>query len=387
MKGYDELVALDFRPIELYDYFKSYGKEMRPQMQNLRKTCLDVLYHTTSIKKAKYALLLLMNVPKDEEIRDLVMLYESDQEFSFYTIRVIASWDDGNFELFKLLKAGVYANDWALKLFEPETEEMKNWLLMKCVLSDYTAIDVFKKSGAYDLLVNNKTMSDEVYHRLSEFIYVPTNIGPTIGISYDEDYPTLLKTYLEISLEHQKTLDDYFAVGNLLSYVKEFSLEDHLSDCIALANTYIHSKGCRELLDHVLSHEGYGYGFAKYFDIPSVDKLAEYIFNKSDPHLDHLMMLSFNFHEAVAKMVPYMRKYYEETGDLDVVFHAQMGLEKHPGAGKNLVELCLKSDDESIVEMGQKILKEWQKKKTNVPPTPMFMGPCDAMISYFVEDE
>lgn len=369
LSGFDYLAIADLQPVDMYKYLTLCKKEIRFQKNNIKNACLDILYQTMDIDYAQYALVLLTLVPQDEESYHLVLLYLIGKPFRYYALRVIISWKDGNQELLNLLKEYECSDD-ILRLLKVDNDEIKNWLLLKCPINEHSIYTLFEKSGAYDLLASHKPMSDEVYHRISHFIYVLTEKRSFTTISHYEDAYNLLKSYLEASKDHQKTMKDYYAIGHLLTYIL-ISYENEMSDCEALAKVFVTSKECRSLLKQDLSQKGMGIDFAIECGLPYVGRYAKYVFKhfKEDPYI--IQELETGYHHlyfmpdrVVVALLPYLQKYYKQTGDLSPLYYVRHNLYKHPGVGEDLIQLCLKSDNENLVETAHKILGAWKNCKS-----------------------
>jgi hypothetical protein len=159
--GFDALTESGRSPVSLARFMKAHKKNISDlvKQEDVRKICLQVLHETYAIDEAKYALLLLPFVPEDEELKEVVLTYDQDEEFTYYTTQVIASWPDGNdllMDLIEKTKGGYnvfYAIGWRVHAFHPITEKMKQWLLLECPIYRETVCDVFEKAGVEDTLL------------------------------------------------------------------------------------------------------------------------------------------------------------------------------------------------------------------------------------------
>ena len=376
LEGFDDLNKFKDCPYFYYDTLVSYAQNLDLNLDVLRKSCLDVLYHTKSFNQAKYALILLTLVPKDEEIRDVVMLYEGDEEFSYYTTQVIASWSDGNQEFYQMMEAGeifkgYYTIDYTLKVFEPVTKEMKTYLLLECPIYEYTVMEIFEKSGAFDLLVNKEELNDDVYHRMSTFIYMLTRKdSPLVGLGYYDEYLEILDAYIEASYTHNKIMKDYYGIGNALKYIENRRLERFIPHAAEFAHEMVYSEECQDLMNECLVMAGgfQAFEFAQIFHFEYIDTLADYIFKDLDERFYIILKLTWPQYrepddENLLRLIPYMRSYEEKTGDYTVILLLKRILNEHPGAGEDLLKKCLNSDDEDKRKEAQDILEAWE----NVP--------------------
>ena len=93
----------------------------------------------------------------EETDRNIIRRLALCDEFSLYAVWNMRHWDDGNRYIFELAKK---VHGWgrihAVEYLEPETEEIRHWLLTEGTVNDiendYSALTCWQKSGAEQVL-------------------------------------------------------------------------------------------------------------------------------------------------------------------------------------------------------------------------------------------
>ena len=193
-------------------------------------------YATTLVKLSsnrecvKYGLtvLELFDTDRNESIKNDIRTIGLSDEFTLFSIYVMQHWKDGNDEIFRLAKK---VHGWgrihAIELLEPETEEIRKWLLTDAVhnnvMPPYSALTCWRKSNAEQVLKSHPTY--EEFAGIRDIIAGLFDEGPVTGISALENEEEIVKTFLDVAQTMQLELKDYELIHTILAYCKETNAE------------------------------------------------------------------------------------------------------------------------------------------------------------------
>ncbi len=167
----------------------------------------------------KYALEILeMIAVEDAWIKDLIFTLGLSDEFTVFSVWCMRNWEDGNACIFELARR---VHGWgrihALRDLQPETEEIRRWILEEGldnrVMPDYSAAEVFDKSGAAQML--ERELSYDDFCALSRLMESLLSEGPVEGISAYDNAPEILSRYMDAAAELAEGTDDYRTVLNI----------------------------------------------------------------------------------------------------------------------------------------------------------------------------
>ena len=109
-------------------------------------------FRSSEVDKVKLGLSILAAFDIDSQrTRDAVLALGKYDEFTYFCIPAITTWENGNDDLFALAKS---VRGWgrvhAVSALEPKTEEIRRWLLVdgvdNLVLPEYSAVACYRKS-------------------------------------------------------------------------------------------------------------------------------------------------------------------------------------------------------------------------------------------------
>ena len=132
-------------------------------------------------------------------------------EFTLYCTWAVSSLENANELIFEMAKR---ADGWgriiAVNKLEPETDEIKEWLLYEgarnSIFPGYSSITVFAKAGVFDLL--EQGLNDDNFSAVGFIIAFLIIEGPTIGIkAFGEDEPKIMDMF--ITAAENRELSDY----------------------------------------------------------------------------------------------------------------------------------------------------------------------------------
>ncbi len=213
-------------------------------IHNLGVECL----HKDDVAIVKFGLMLIeiFNEP-DEELKDIIRTLGLSNEFSLFAIFNMLTWTDGNNEVFELAKK---VRGWgrihAVERLEPETEEIKEWLLAEGinndVVPDYSALDVYQKAGIASLLKTDIT--DTQLDQIASVLKSMFSEGPVKGISSlsEEESRDLLGDFAAQSGNHELT-------ANICDVIKTISEDERFKDIACMderVKKYLEESGAVE---------------------------------------------------------------------------------------------------------------------------------------------
>ncbi len=134
-----------------------------------------------------------------EEMKEIVRTLGLCEEFTIFSIFHMQGWDNSNQELFALAqKVHGWGRIHIIKRLEPETEEIKKWLLkegiVNTILFDYSALEVYNKAEVRTLL--KMELTEEEINSIAVIISSLISEEPVAGISSIEDGNQMLLDFL-----------------------------------------------------------------------------------------------------------------------------------------------------------------------------------------------
>ena len=179
------------------------------------------------VVKLGLVILELFSRHDEDTIKNIIKLGSCD-EFTFFAILALSQENNYNNFIFELAKK---SHGWgrihAINNIEPQTEEIKKWLLMKgirnSVYNGYNAIACFEKSGAEELL--KKGPSEMELMSIAMIIMYLAADGPSIGIH---------------AFENEKEILDLF-----INNVQRFEINEILSNTLEVIGHYYNNDEIR----------------------------------------------------------------------------------------------------------------------------------------------
>ena len=152
----------------------------------------------------------LVDTSKDADLMRTIRTLGLSDEFTIFSVFIMRHWPDGQMEILDLAKR---VHGWGrihcVRFIEPENDEITHWLLMNgidnCVMSEYSALEVFDKINVEDML-DRTDLTDEEVKAVLKIIDAMLVEGPVQGLSAVESPPDLLTKVLKFA--EDKTLDE-----------------------------------------------------------------------------------------------------------------------------------------------------------------------------------
>lgn len=256
----------------LQNYLRGHVRELDPG--EMHAAAVHFLLHSRNIECVKIGLgiLELFGEPVDE-LKEIIRRLGQYDEFTLFAVWNMQRWKNANEEIYRLARL---TRGWgrihAVERLEPETEEIRRWLLMEGtvneVMSAYSALTCWTKSGAGDLLSGNITQ--EEYQGLSVIMEGLLDEGPVQGLSGIADREQVLLRFLEQAKIYAASVHDFELILNIFAWTEDRE-EDYISvrsDC----DTLLHSKKCILAVSAAVE-KGEGLRLADLLEIPFRDQL------------------------------------------------------------------------------------------------------------------
>jgi hypothetical protein len=253
------LVMID----ELQSYIIDHKEEL--SAENLYDYAVHAVMDSSDRECVKFGLSLLelFNMDHDEKLKNVIRTLGLSDEFSLFAIFVMLRWQEANNEVYQLAKR---IHGWgrihAIERIEPETEEIRDWLLKEgvhnAVLPAYSALVCWQKSGAEEVL--KRGPSREEFSGIRDIIGGLLDEGPILGISKIPGSADRLTEFLNQAGNWELDLADYEVIRRIrLRYESENSKD---ASIVSLCRGILDSDNCRKTVRDAVK-EGRGVGLAE----------------------------------------------------------------------------------------------------------------------------
>ena len=167
---------------------------------------LHLMTQSANIECVKAGMMIQELFGQREEVKGMVRTLGLSDEFTLYSVFIMRNWENGNTEIMNIAKS---VNGWgkvhAVHYIEPETEEIKYWLLTGAVSNDvmpaYSGWDCYKKADVEAILKKDGLTYEELEGVLS-IVDAMLDEGPVLGISNIENPKEILLAVLNHSIKH-----------------------------------------------------------------------------------------------------------------------------------------------------------------------------------------
>lgn len=235
--------------IRAIDELQSFIIENRDSLdaRNLYNCAVHLMTESADRECVKFgmSILELFNVEDNEKLMKAVELIGRCNEFTIFTIFIMSRCKNANERIFTLAQR---VHGWgrihAVEHIEPETDEIRRWLLHEGVNNDvvpaYSALSCWEKSGAAELL-HNPDLSDEDFKAIANLIDALLNESPCAGISAVENNTEVLSEFLNIAQSRTLSINEYVIIRNI-----RVKFEDENSEIVAKCSEILTTENCRE---------------------------------------------------------------------------------------------------------------------------------------------
>ena len=167
---------------------------------------LHLMTQSANIECVKAGMMIQELFGQSEEVKGMVRTLGLSDEFTLYSVFIMRNWENGNTEIMNIAKS---VSGWgkvhAVHYIEPETEEIKYWLLTGAVSNDvmpaYSGWDCYKKADVEAILKKDGLTYEELEGVLS-IVDAMLDEGPVLGISNIENPKEILLAVLNHSIKH-----------------------------------------------------------------------------------------------------------------------------------------------------------------------------------------
>ena len=178
----------------------------------------------------------------NDENKEIIRRLGQYDEFTIFAVWNMQKWENGNEEIYKLAqKVHSWGRIHAVDCLKPNTEEIRNWLLMEGTRNDvanaYSSLTCWRKSGAEQLLFGD--MNPSQFEALATLIAGLLDEGPVPGISALENREDILRQFLKQAEGFDLTLEDYDVIRDMKLWANDEAGEDGAAEIAAKCNTFL----------------------------------------------------------------------------------------------------------------------------------------------------
>ena len=201
---------------------------------------LHLMTQSANIECVKVGMMIQELFKQSDEVKGMVRTLGLSDEFTLYSVFIMRNWENGNTEIMNIAKS---VNGWgkvhAVHYIEPDTEEIKYWLLTGAVsngvMPAYSGWDCYKKADVEAILKKDRLTYEELEGVLS-IVDAILDEGPVLGISNIENPKEILSAVLNHSIKHLPlSSENCKVISNILDWQKE-NLVDENCEIELLAN-------------------------------------------------------------------------------------------------------------------------------------------------------
>lgn len=234
--------------IRAIDELQSFIIENRDSLnaKNLYNCAVHLMTKSADRECVKFgmSMLELFNIEGNEKLMKAVELIGQSDEFTIFAVFIMSRWKNANESIFALAqRVHCWGRIHAVERLEPETEEIRRWLLHEGINNDilpaYSALPCWKKSDAAELL-HNPDLSDEDFTAIAKLINALLDEGPCAGISEVENNAEVLAEFLKIAQNRTLSIDDYVIIQNI-----RIKFEDENPEVVTKCSEILNTENCR----------------------------------------------------------------------------------------------------------------------------------------------
>lgn len=193
---------------------------------------LHLMTQSANIECVKAGMMIQELFGQSEEVKGMVRTLGLSDEFTLYSVFIMRNWENGNTEIMNIAKS---VNRWgkvhAVHYIEPETEEIKYWLLTGAVSNDvmpaYSGWDCYKKADVEAILKKDGLTYEELEGVLSIVDAILDEV-PVLGISNIENPKEILLAVLNHSIKHLPlSSENCNVISNISDWQKENLVDEN----------------------------------------------------------------------------------------------------------------------------------------------------------------
>ena len=191
-----------FRAISIADELQSYILDHTDRFPaaEIYETAGYLMLHSADRESVKFGLCLagLFELGEDP-LKEVIRRLGYSDEFTIFAVWNMLKWENANQEVFGLIqKVYGWGRIHALEMLEPETPEIREWILLNGVDNDvlaaYSARAAWEKAGVEQRLKGPLTL--EEYQAAGRIFQALLDEGPVPGISETDHAADCIRLYL-----------------------------------------------------------------------------------------------------------------------------------------------------------------------------------------------
>lgn len=370
------------RALSVIDEFQKYIMEHREELnpENVYKYAIHAVTESCDKETVKYGLemLELLKTGIDEGTKEIIRTIGLSDEFSLFALFVMHTWENGNNEVFQLAKK---IHGWgrihAVERIEPETGEIKRWMLLEGVhnnvMDAYSALECWDKSGAHDILMADPTK--EEFIGIRDIINGLLDEGPAEGISRIEDADDILIRFLNVAKKYADSIKDYRTINNIKNYYEDEEKQN--AEIASLCEELLSSDNCRVLVSEAVK-EGCHVDMAKDLGIDYKDDVLA-VMEKDFEHKSLLCLYIMDDPQYKDKVLELFRQKLtlselkakpgttmglgKESWKQRTIQFVLQELRRYPLEGQDFVEVALQTEPVRTRNLAIGTLNRWVEKE------------------------
>ena len=223
-----ERLGSEYRALSVIDELQGFVIDCKDELDagNLYAYARHALVDSADRECVKFGLSLLelFRTDRDESVREAMRTVGLSDEFALFAIFVMLRWENGNEEIWRLAqKLHGWGRIHAVERMEPETEQIREWLLTEGIRNDvmpaYSALTCWRKANAEEILRNQPTR--EQFSSIRDIIEALLDEGPVAGISELENREDVLLTFLQTAKTMAREQEDSEVIRGIQAYYQE----------------------------------------------------------------------------------------------------------------------------------------------------------------------
>jgi len=220
----------------IQQYVLGHGAELDAQALWAYATFFLFISDEIELVKVGLSLLELFGEP-EEEVKEVVRTLGLSDEFTIFAAWCARGWDNGNDELFQLAKkVGGWGRIHLIEMLEPETPEIRDWLLREgvknAVMPEYSALACYVKAGVPQLLAGE--MTREEFSAATSIVRAGLSDAPVAGFVALEDPEAELRRYVAQAALQPLDDADRECLGAMAAYADAHGWDGVAASCRAL---------------------------------------------------------------------------------------------------------------------------------------------------------
>lgn len=230
-------------------------------IQNLIQYACGLAFESDDeeLVKLGIALLGLLDLTNLKDMIDKLLTLALYEEFTLFVIVALSGCDNANALVFEIArKVDGWGKIHAVERLQPETEEIRDWLLRKgcenAVMDAYLGLECATKGD----LINTMrlgSLDEELFEGVSIIINALLDEGPTDGISAYEYAEEALRLYLNMALSHAVEIKHLWYVLGVQSWLEDSEISSK-EELLSLCSEITTRQNWQELIQSILALPG-----------------------------------------------------------------------------------------------------------------------------------